>query len=287
MEEIIRECEELEIEIARNNRLQTASRQEAAAIKKKANELNDQLQTAQWTLQEIEAEEEKLRAQIVTSPERRIAELQESKERLQNEKVECARLEEAIRESKMKYAYGLKRYQDFNNCIKDMEELKEEANKYTDLVAKFNDARKKNEDINKLSDDVTTQTVDCERELSRIEEKIKSQRSQHKLKMDALQEALDIAKQDLLKVEKDRREAMARIDAGEKEVRTLQLVIEQERTQTEHEIQNMISSYKQLEEKFMDKDKKRIKILKSVFEESNKENSTPQIHPGKEHVKEN
>jgi predicted nuclease with TOPRIM domain len=35
MEEIIRECEELEIEITRNNKLQSAARQQAAALKKR------------------------------------------------------------------------------------------------------------------------------------------------------------------------------------------------------------------------------------------------------------
>ena len=75
MQQVVDECQELELEIARNNQLQTTAREEGAALKKTATDLKDELATATWGLEEAEAEEERLRAQVVSSPDRRKAEM--------------------------------------------------------------------------------------------------------------------------------------------------------------------------------------------------------------------
>lgn len=282
LEKAIAECEELEVEIARNNRLQTASRREGAAIKKKVTDLNDQVQTAQWALQEVELEEEKLRAQIVSSPERRQAELFEKKNQLQSEKDECNRLEEAVQECKIKYSNALKLYQEFSDCIKDIDELKEEAQKYNDIVYKLNQTQKEISDMEKATDELNSQITDAERDRNRIEEKIKAQTLQHQMNMQAIQESMDNAKKELLQVEKDRRDAMARIEAGEKEVQALNALIEQEQIKTDAEIQNLITNYKKLELKFRERNDKREKQILSLSsthfqttttDENNKENN--------------
>jgi uncharacterized protein YdcH (DUF465 family) len=69
MEETLRECEKLEMEIAHHNQVQAAAREETTALKKEANDLKDEVFTAGWHVQELEAEEEKLRLQIVSSPD--------------------------------------------------------------------------------------------------------------------------------------------------------------------------------------------------------------------------
>jgi uncharacterized coiled-coil DUF342 family protein len=46
MEEVEHECQELEIEIARNNKVQSAKREEATELKKKHNDLNNELASA-------------------------------------------------------------------------------------------------------------------------------------------------------------------------------------------------------------------------------------------------
>ena len=251
MEEIMMECEELEIEIARNNRLQTASRQEAANIKKKVNDLNDRLQTSIWALQEVEAEEEKLRQQVVDSPERYKLQLSDAKNKLQMEKDECIRLEEEIQQCKTKYSNALKIYQDISNCIEDMDELHDEAVKYQEMTSKLVNVRKTIEETTKNTAELNEQITDNERELARIEDKIKSQRHQHSIKMSALQESLDTTKRELIQVEKERRDAMARIEKHEQEVQRLHSLIEHERSAAETDITDLITKYKVLENKFL------------------------------------
>ena len=79
MDEVERECEELEIEIARNNKLQAAKREEATELKRQANDLKDEIATATLALQEAQAEHDSLASKIVSSPDRRAHELESQK----------------------------------------------------------------------------------------------------------------------------------------------------------------------------------------------------------------
>ena len=57
-------------------------------------------------------------------------------------------------------------------------------------------------------------------------------RKQGTMKMDAAQDRLDTAKAQLVLVEKERREGMARVEAGEAEVRALEAQMQQEQQKT-------------------------------------------------------
>jgi DNA repair exonuclease SbcCD ATPase subunit len=261
MEEVIRECEELEIEIARNNKLQSAAREEAAALKKKANDLKDQVATAVWALQEAEAEEEKLRLQIVTSPDRRKSEMYVRKERLRKVKEECADLENAVQECKTKVVNAMQALQDLDTTNVLLDDLQEEANKDTELVRKIEETRKRYHASDKKTAEVHKLIEETTRQLARAEEKIVHQRKQHKLQIDAAQEALEMAKSQLLRVEKERRQGMARVEAGEMEVKAIEAAIDQERAKTEAEIQSIVAEYKQVETAFLERNEKRMAAL--------------------------
>jgi hypothetical protein len=60
-----------------------AKQEEAAALKREANDMKDGLASTTWALQETQAEEECLMGQVVLSPERRTQELAKKKERLE------------------------------------------------------------------------------------------------------------------------------------------------------------------------------------------------------------
>lgn len=204
LKEIMQECEELELEIARNKKLQIALRRENMKLKKQVNELDDQVKTTGWALQEAEAEEARLKKQIVSSPERRKAELADSKQQLKTEKDECARLEAAVQECKAKYLKGLKLYQRLQLCLKDMAVIQQDANNHAEMAKKVRASADRIETIKKKTAETNQKIADTERDVARLEDKIKTQRKQHQMKLDALSEALDEAKNQLLQVEKNR-----------------------------------------------------------------------------------
>jgi len=81
-------------------------------------------------------------------------------------------------------------------------------------------------------------------------------RKQHKLKMDAAQESLEQAKVQLLEVEKERRDGMARVEAGEAEVRAMEARIEEETKRTDSEIEGMVTEFQETERIVLEQDAK-------------------------------
>jgi chromosome segregation ATPase len=261
MEEVKRECEELEIEIARKNTQQAAAREEAAALKKTATDLKDQVATAVWALQEADAEEEKLRIQVVTSPDRRKSELLVRKERLRKVKEECNNLEKAVQDCKTKVVNAMQALQDLATTKTVLDDLQEEAGRHTELVRRNDETRKRFQANEKKTGEVLTMIVEATRQLARVEEKIEHQRKQHILHIDAAQEALDKAKLQLHRVEKDRREVMARIAAGEAEVRSIEAAINDELAKTDFEIQTVVAQYKTVETVYLKRNQERMDAL--------------------------
>lgn len=261
MDDVMIECEELEIEIARNNQLQAAAREEAAVLKKTANDLKDQVATAVWALQEAEAEEETLRLQVVTSPDRRKSEMLVRQERLRKAKEECANLETTVQECKTKVVNASQALKCFETTIAILDELLEEAKKHTELVRKIEETRKRFQASDKKTAEVHKQIEEATRQLSRSEETIVHQRKQHQLHVDAAQDALEQAKLQLLRVEKVRREGMARVEAGEAEVRAIEAAIDHERLKAEAEIQAIVAEYKTVETAFLERNQTRMDAL--------------------------
>jgi hypothetical protein len=264
MEQVITECQELELEIARNNKLQAAAREEASAFKKQANDLKDQLATAQWALQEAEAEEESLRSKIVSSPDRRKRDLTAKKERLEKDKEECSNLQMQLQDCKTKAMNVQQATKDMQSVLVVLEELQEEFSRYEQLVRQSEETIEKIEANEKKAADILEVTEETERYLHRSEEKIVYQRKQHKMQVEAAHDALEMVKSQLLSVEKDRRDGMARVEAGETEVRALEAAIELARVKTQEEIQAMIAEYHETEKLYLARNTKRMTAIGAV-----------------------
>lgn len=263
MEEVMRECEELEIEIARNNKLQAAARQEAATLKKTANDLKDQVATAVWALQEAEAEEEQLRVLVVSSPDRRKADMLVREERLRKVKKECADLETAVQECKTKVVNAKQALQDLDATNALLDDLQEHASTYTELVRKKEETRKRLQACENKTAEIDKQIVETTRHLARSEEKILHQRRQHKLQIDAAHEALALAKSQLLRVEKERRAGVARVEAGEAAVQALEDAIAGDTAQAEAALHSVVAEYQAVEASFLKRNQERMDALPS------------------------
>jgi chromosome segregation ATPase len=264
MEQVITECQDLELEIARNNKLNSAARGEAAAFKKQANDLKDQLATAEWALQEAEAEEEALRSKVVSSPDRRKMQLAAKKERLEQEKEECADLQAKLQDCKTKAKHVQQSIKDTQAVLVVLDELQKEFSRYEQLVRQSEETAENIEANEKKAADVVEETEEAERYLHRSEEKILHQRKQHKMQVEASHEALEMVKSQLLVVEKDRRDGMARVESGETEVRALEAAIEIARGQTQQEIQDMIALYHETEKLYLERNNKRMTAIGAV-----------------------
>lgn len=265
MDQVVRECQELESEIARSNKLQASKREKAATLKREANDLKDALASATWALQETQAEEERLMSQIVSSPNRRKEELARKKERLEKEKLETRRLQELIQDNKAKTNQIQQSIQDIDDTMQLQKQVMEEASKYEEVIGKVHNTSKEVQGHREKTQELLDLSEESERGLLRVEEKLTHMRKQGKMKMDAAQDRLDTAKSQLMEVEKERREGMARVEAGEAEVKALEAQMKEEQIKTEKEVAALIAEFKETEKAFMMRNERRMQAIQAAM----------------------
>ena len=261
MDQVERDCEELEIEIARNNKLQAAKREEATELKRQANDLKDDLATATLALQEAQAEYDTLNAQVVSSPSRRKYELQSQKDALACEKQELKALEDKLQRNKTKIVHVNQAIRDVPEITNLLDQVLEVGQKLKQVKEQIGEASSEKESIDKKTEDIVDEMEESQGALHRTEEKLSHARKQNKVKMDAAQEALEAANAQLLMVEKDHREGMSRVEAGEAEVRSMEAQIEQERQKTQEEIDLIIQEYRMMEKLVLEENAKLMKAI--------------------------
>lgn len=261
MLQIRQECHQFELEIARRNKSQAALRETSEKLKRQANDLKDELTTAVWALQEAEAEEDALRSKLVSSPDRRKRDLQERRDRLEKEKEECARLEAMLQECKTATTNMRHASKEMQPLLTALQDLQEAALSYADYIRQMEETLEKASSIQKQSIQLAEATTEVERAIHRTDEKIVAQRKQHQMQLQAAQESLEMAKSQLLMVEKDRREGMLRLQEGEAEVRALEAAMEKESFKTDQEIASMVAEFEVIQRDFIERDNRRMALL--------------------------
>jgi hypothetical protein len=84
-------------------------------------------------------------------------------------------------------------------------------------------------------------------------EKTNNYRQQSKTKLDASKATLHAVNAELLIVERDRRDANAKVEQCEEEVQLLKRVIDEEKVKTDQEIEEIIWGFRKMEKVMMDK----------------------------------
>ena len=260
---IMEECRELESQIAHENKLQSAAREEANSLKRQANDLKDELATAEWTLQEMEAEEEQLRTQVVSSPDRRKKEVTTARDHLDSLKAQVAEVEDATQRGKKSSRNIQQALQDVTAIVGNLDDLQQTCDRHVDTGRQLEKARQEITVQKNRHQTLLEQTQQAERDVGREDGKIEAQRKQHEIQIKALQEALDVAKTQLLQVEKERRDGMIHIQKWEQEVKRLEQEVEQQQLATQDETDGMVAEYKLLEEEFLQQDFQRMAKLQS------------------------
>lgn len=266
MEEIdavVRECQELESEIAKSNKVQASKREEAAALKREVNDLKDQLASVNWALQEAQAEEEQLRSQIVSSPARRKRELADKEFELEQEKNEAAKLDaelEELESENERFQHHVKALEKLNNLL---QQLHDDALKRKNILNDIEETENKIASCQQQVEEVNERADEAERELMRVEERINQVHKQAKMQMDAANDRLEIAKEQLILVEKERLDYTRRIAEKEAEIRVLEEQIEADQMQTEQTIALIITEYKEMEKAFLMRHERRMQFIEA------------------------
>lgn len=261
IEQVEEECAEIESKIGILNKQQAAIRHESGELKKKANDLKDRNATISIAIQEGQAEEKKLASQIVQSPERVKREMTSATERLENERKESLQLERDAQKMKTCVTNAGKALKDVAKATTALEEVESEVAKFENAQEEIRTAQGKIVDHEEKKAEAEMAAKDAERGLNKYEEKTTHLRNAASVKTSQAQSHLLESQTELMKVEKTRRDGMARIQAMEAEVRNTETMMDDEEITNAKEVEDMIAQYRKMENVVLEHQKGLMKQL--------------------------
>jgi kinetochore protein Nuf2 len=244
--------EELESEIAQQNKVQRAIRHESSELKKKANVLKDQIDMAELGLQELESEEKKLQSQVVQPPEELQREMKDIEVTLKQEKNRCKEAEEEARVVAVKTTNVFNAKKDLVNAIELVDKLGREMKKYHEAEGQHEEVERamvsSQNEIKRLEELNTNHKNELQDKLSQIEaSKIDSKR-----RLDELQSFIQETDSELQSLEKEGRDAKDRIEHEELEMNIIKNRIKEDNMKTEQEIADIVEMMHLVETKFIE-----------------------------------
>ena len=259
MESLDRECQQVELDIAQFNQVQTSIRQEADLLKKQATDLKHKVDTTSWALHECTVELEHWKGQVVRSPERKLAAVEQKTLLLDAAKAELAALEQARGHTKQ----GKRAHQVLVRDLQDLQfdVLTELADAAQHASTQLREHQATTSSVEHQIHFEEAEVLHAEREHHRFTEHSAAEKKRFELQLAAAHETHDVVTAQLLRLEKERREAMLRTEQGEREIRSLELLMDEEQDKAEQEIQHMIEQYRIVERQFLERDNARLQAL--------------------------
>lgn len=253
-EEVLNDCDELEREIAQQNKIQASIRQESQDLKKKSNELKDQIATSDLALQEAEAEERKLLPRVVKEPQLIQNEVSQLTKSLKIEKQTCDTAEQEEKLSRLRIANVVRAENDVASAIELMKDVMEEKVKYENSIAEVEDISFKIDENRENREKNSNLCQRYEDEIQNIEDKIRINQEESKNSISYAIASFDKATKSLSQAEKGKREGNALLDTNEAEVHTLESAIKQEKIKFESEISTLMAEFKKFEHSVLKKE---------------------------------
>lgn len=168
MEQVENDNMDLETQIAILNKQQAATRLESGNLKKKANELKDETETAIIALQEAQAEQRKLASLVVKSPERKKRNMLNLTKTLEKERMECEKAEQQAQHGKLCIEIVQNSEKLVNGTIAIIDEALIEQENYDSICAEIKNAQEKIEKNEKMALELNNLIDESMRELQRF-----------------------------------------------------------------------------------------------------------------------
>lgn len=254
IETVQNECAAIEIEITRMNKLQASIRQENNQMKKKVNDIIDEIETKTLALQELQAEEKNLSQQVVKSPDRIQKELDEVVASLETQKRDTALVEKEIQNSRNKINCLIEAKEDILKVMSTMDEVKGAMFEFNEVQAQVGDAKSALDESTKQAKQVSLAVEELEKNIKDLEQKMEQNTTLHQRGMEKAHEDYKKAQHDMLVVEREKRDGMAQVNNAEADLIALESIISKERSQHQTELEEMMQTYRRLESAMLQQD---------------------------------
>ncbi|GKY96001.1 hypothetical protein MPSEU_000560600 [Mayamaea pseudoterrestris] len=180
---------------------------------------------------------------------------------VEKQKKANAKLEMQLQEVKLKIVRLEQANKESEEVEVQLDDLLEQMDKFKEMVNELELTLKQIKTNEKETSAIQYETDKAKHQHKLLQEKIISQRKHHKLQIDGAQEALDTLKASLLVVEKGRRDAMARRQESEAELRNIEASMNEQQAKTEEEITSMLAEFKEVERAFLERQDKRLALI--------------------------
>lgn len=262
LDEMEKVNEELKTQIVRDNKKQTDLRDKQDKLKKRAHILKDEVETARFQLQNSEGEAAQLRMQVVSSPDRRKAEVATARQELDQMKTEVSKIEESSVRTK-KCTNNIKAVlKDATTTIENLGELRKVCDNHSAISQQLDEATQDVAAKRGKEKELKSATEASEREVALAKENLEAEVEQHEVRMAALKEARDSAERKLLALQQGYQQETRRVKDAEKDVFRLQGEIDDAHSNTQEEVNQKTADYKVMEEAYLELDRSRMEQIR-------------------------
>jgi len=250
----MKECKEMEADIAAQNRKQASIRQETYILKKNANELKDQIANLSISLRELQAMERQLEKEVVDSPDRIKFELGEAQQMLDKVKRQIGLKEGERKVVQTKLQNAMKAEGDTRRLMHTMEEMEGKVQEYEVVVEDLDDVQRRLEGAEGALEEKMKEKEGLEKKLQIIEQrKVETSKLLHKA-LHQSQKEVQLATNKLGVVEKDRSDGFARIEESQQRVQELESRMEDERKRALEVVTSRIESFRKFEKTYIEQE---------------------------------
>jgi hypothetical protein len=237
-----KDCLELENEMKRLTQVNSKLRTELEHLNKAKAKLKDDVEGAELSVQECAAELHKWKSRLVQSPERKMQGIKQKTQLLEVIKGEVREMEQQWNASKVAKHQRHEVCQALDSLLLDS--LIELADATQQSAQRNRDDQSKVIAAEQESHQEEAKVTQAEREHQRQNEHCAGEKKRQELQFAAAQEGHDTVMDQLLRLEKDRRDAMARTEQGEREVAALSAQLEEEKRLADETVRDMVSRYR-------------------------------------------
>lgn len=212
LQQLVAECDDLKAEIYELNKQQAVLRHEAGELKQHCRELRDEIVSVDFYVAEEEETIQRLRAQIVTSPDRVRGEVAHVAEQLEKAKEELHRMESRHRELLTESDTFARAEKDVLKTLALMDEAEQEMRRCKDAKEQVKLQKKEIADVRRRTMETIAKRKRLEKTAQLKKDEIERYKEEARVKDQAAEQALQISQQELSKLESTHRAARQVID---------------------------------------------------------------------------
>jgi kinetochore protein Nuf2 len=256
VEAVENECAELEVEISRMSKTNTVIRNENSQMKKRVNDIVDMIETKSLDLQKLQTVQHKLNAQIVPSPDTIQQEMNDVKMSLEAQKSHTAKVEKELQTSRQTIENLRIAKDNVLKVIATMDDVQDVTFRLHEVESQLHD---KQRELNHTEHELHTlkeAVAELEQQIMELQDQLDQNRQEHESNMAVAEEDYCKGQQDMVAVERERREGMAQVNDAEAKVICLESQISTERQLHHTEMEEMMQEYRTFESHVLEQDAK-------------------------------